>query len=180
MEHYQVVKSKTMYRGKIVNVVQDTIVLPDGREAVREMVLHAGASAVIPIDENGRIVFVRQYRHPAGALVLEIPAGTLEKGEEPYDCAVRELEEETGYKAGKVTFVLKAHTSIGFCTEALYLYLAEDLAPGAQNPDPDEFLTIERYRLGEAVDMVFGGEITDGKTISAIFAYKEILNKQTR
>lgn len=174
MAEYDVLKSETVFNGKIIDVVNDVIELPDGRSAVREVVNHIGAVGIVPIDEDGKIIFVRQYRHPAKALCLEIPAGTLEKGEEPYDCAYRELEEEIGFKSEHITFMFKFYSAIGFCNEVLHIYLAENLYEGKLNPDDDEFIEVERYSLDEAVAMIFSGEIIDSKTIAAVLAYKEL------
>lgn len=174
---YEVVSSQKVYNGKVFSIERDEITLPDGRTTVRETVRHNGASAMLAVDDDGKILFVRQYRHSAGKETLEIPAGTLELGEDPYDCAVRELEEETGYKCEKMEYMLKFYSSIGFCSEILYIYLATGLKPGESNPDDDEFIELERYTPEEAVKMIFNGDICDSKTIAAIFAYKEWLKK---
>ncbi|KAI4453399.1 aspartyl/lysyl-trna synthetase [Holotrichia oblita] len=169
-----VIPEKT-YTGKILDVVQDTIILPDGREAVREVVLHTQAAAVLPVDNEGKIIFVRQYRHPARAMVLEIPAGVFDSEEEtPETCALRELEEETGYKAGKLTYLFPIYSTIGFCNEIIHIFIAEDLIESSTNYDEDEFITLERYNACEAVDMVFKGKIVDSKTMLAILSYKEL------
>ncbi len=175
---YEVKKSELVYKGKVFSIEKDIITLPDGRETTRETVRHGGAAAMLPIDENGKIIFVRQYRHSAGFETLEIPAGTLEKGEDPYDCAVRELEEETSYKADKMTFMFKMYSSIGFCSEVLYIYRAEGLKKGSFNMDDDEFITLERYTLDECTELIYKGEICDSKSIAAIFAYKDYLSQK--
>lgn len=169
---YEVNSSEIAYKGKVFNIEKDVITLPDGRETTRETVTHGGAAAMLPVDKDGKIIFVRQYRHSARKEVLEIPAGTIEKGEDPYDCAVREIEEETSYKAGKMTFMFKMYSSIGFCNEILYIYLAEDLTKGNFNMDEDEFITVERYSLDESIKLIETGEICDSKTIAAVLAYK--------
>ncbi len=171
---YKTVNSEIVYKGKIIDVTKDIITLPDGREASREVVLHSGAAAIVPVLDNGDIVFVRQYRHPAIELVLEIPAGTFEKSEEPFICAKRELEEETGYYSDNITFAFKMFSAIGFCDEVLHIYIAKDLKQSKQNLDPDEFITIETYPLQKAIDMIFSGEIKDSKTIAGILAYREL------
>ena len=172
---YEVISSQKVYEGKVFNIEKD-IIKPDGRTTGRETVRHNGASAMVAVDDEGRILFVRQYRHSAGAMTLEIPAGTLEKGEDPYDCAVRELEEETGCKCEKMQFMLKFYSSIGFCSEILYIYLATGLSQGCADPDDDEFIEIERYTPDEAVQMIFDGRIYDSKTIAAVLAYKQWQN----
>ncbi len=173
---YEVISSEQVFKGKVFSIERDSITLPDGRVAVRETVRHNGAAAMVAIDDDGKILFVRQYRHAAGKETLEIPAGTLEKGEEPYDCAIRELEEETGYKCQKMEFMFKFYSSIGFCSEVLHIYLATGLAKGQANPDDDEFIELERYTPEEAVKMIFSGEICDSKTIASVLAYKNIID----
>lgn len=175
---YEVKSSELIYKGRVFNLEKDVIVLPDGNEAERETIRHGGAAAMLPIDDDGKIIYVRQYRHSAGRETLEIPAGTLEKGEDPYDCAVRELEEETSYKADKMTFMFKMYSAIGFCSEILYIYRAEGLTKGSFNMDDDEFITIERYSLEESIDMIYKNEICDSKTIAAVFAYKDYLSSK--
>ncbi len=180
MDSYKVLKSKEVYKGRVFTVEKDTISLPDGTSAERETVRHGGAAAMIPVDNDGKIIFVKQYRHSAKSITLEIPAGTLEKGEDPLDCAVRELEEETSYKANKMTFLFKMYSAIGFCSEILYIYLAEGLTQGQFNMDDDEFITLERYSPDEALNMIFSGEICDSKTISAVLAYREYMKENVR
>lgn len=175
---YEVKSSEIIYKGKIFNLERDIITLPNGRETVRETIRHGGAAAMIPVDKDGKIIFVRQYRHSARKEVLEIPAGTIEKGENPYDCAIREIQEETSYKAGKMTFLLKMYSAIGFCSEVIYIYLAENLEKGNFNMDDDEFITNERYTIEESIELIHNGVICDSKTITAIFAYKEYLSNK--
>lgn len=177
MDEYKVLKSEEVYKGRVFTIEKDVISLPDGTTAERETVRHGGAAAMIPIDNDGNIIFVKQYRHSAGRITLEIPAGTLEKGEDPLECAIRELEEETSYKADKMTFLFKMYSAIGFCSEILYIYIAEGLTNGHFNMDDDEFITLERHSVEEAVDMIFSGKICDSKTISAVLAYKEYKNR---
>ena len=178
MKPIKTIKSETVYKGKIIDVVNDVIELEDGRHAIREVVEHVGAAAIIPVDSEGNIIFVRQYRHPAREYVLEIPAGTLEVGEDPFVCAKRELEEETGYKSDDISFVFKFYSAIGFCTEVLHIYLAENLYEGQMNLDEDEFIEVERYSLQEAIKMIFNGDIVDSITIASVLAYKEILSQR--
>lgn len=172
IEAYKTLSSEEVYKGSRFTIEKDVITLPNGGRATRETVRHGGAAAMIPIDDDGKIIFVRQYRHSAGRLTLEIPAGTLEKGEDPYVCAVRELEEETSYKADKMTFLFKMYSAIGFCSEVLHIYLAEGLKKGSFNMDEDEFITLERYTPDEAIALINTGEICDSKTIASILTYK--------
>jgi len=160
-----------MFRGKIVDIVHDTITLPNGNTALREVVKHADGAAVIPIDSDGNIIFIRQYRHPVGKMVLEIPAGTLEKGEDYLICAARELEEEIGYTSSNIRFLSRICPSVGFCDEIIYIYLAADLTKTKQNLDADEFIELETYSPDEALQMISSGEIFDAKTVTAVLAY---------
>lgn len=169
---YEVKKSETVFTGRRIRVQRDIITMPDGKEALRDTVMHNGAACIIPVCSNGDIIFVRQYRHPAKKFTVEIPAGTLEPKENPLHCAVRELEEETSYKAGKISLLFEMYSAIGICNELLHIYVAEDLTEGSFNPDPDEFINTERHSLEEALAMIDSGEICDGKTIAALFMYK--------
>lgn len=175
MEDYSIIKSEYIYKGRRIEVYRDTLLMPDGKEAVRDLIKHNGAAAMIPVDNEGNIIFVKQYRHSAGGKTLEIPAGTLEKGELPINCAIRELEEETSYKAGKMTFLIKFYSAIGFCNEVIHVYVCEELEQGSFNTDEDEFIDIERYSLKEALDMIKDGTICDSKTMTALLAYKYMI-----
>lgn len=176
---YDTIKSQQVYSGKILQVFKDEVLMPGGNSATREVVVKNNASAVVPVDEKGNIILVRQYRHPARDMVLEIPAGTFETGEDPYECAMRELEEETGYKADGLTYINWSYASVGVCSERIYLYIAEKLIQGVQHLDEDEFVEIERYSLADAVKMIFDGTITDSKTMTGILAYKELVTKRS-
>ena len=174
---YELIRGDKVFNGLLIDIYHDVISLPDGREAVREIVKHAPAAAVLPVDTDGKLIFVRQYRHAIKAMALEIPAGILDEGEDPAVGAARELEEETGKAAGKLTYVFKFYSSIGFCDECLSVYIAEDLTTTAQRPDEDEFLTIEKYTPDEAFQMILNGQIVDSKTTAAVLYY---LNRENR
>lgn len=169
---YEVIKSEICYKGHFLSVKKDEIALPDGNTAFREVVDRGAATAILPIDNEGNVVFVRQYRHAFQEMMLEVPAGIMEEGENPESCAKRELEEETGYKADTLDFVCEMYPTPGFCKEKLYLYLAENLKIGKQNFDDDEFIEVEKYTLQQALDMIKKGEIKDAKTILLLFAYQ--------
>lgn len=170
---YEVLESKLTHQGKLVNVTVDKLRMPNGTEAYRETVIRGkSAAAVLPVDADGRIYFVRQYRHAFGEMLLEIPAGVINEGETPEVCAVRELEEETGKKAGKLEHLCEMYPTVGFCSEKINLYFATELTEGVQKLDPDEFVEIETYTLEEAIEMICKGEIKDGKTLAALFAWK--------
>ncbi len=169
---YEVLESKVTHEGKIVKITVDKLRMPDGSEAYRETVIRGkNAAATLAVDNDGNLIFVRQYRHAFGEMLLEIPAGVLEDGEEPEEGVLRELEEETGKKAETLEFLCEMYPTVGYCTEKIQLFIATDLTEGQQKLDADEFLEIEKYTPEEAVDMIYKGEIKDGKTIAAVFAW---------
>jgi len=169
MKHFEKeLSSRLCYSGKIFNVTKSEVELENGQHAAREVVHHNGAVAIAALDEQGRLLMVRQYRFAVGAELLEIPAGKLEPGESPLQCAFRELEEETGYTTKTMSPLTVAFASPGCFTEKIHIFLALKLAPSHQNLDDDEFLTVEHVPLDEAVRMVMDGEITDAKTQIAV------------
>ena len=172
---YETIESKNVFNGKIINVNVDTISLPDGNVAKREVVIRGDATAVVPIDENGNVILVEQYRHPAGDMVLEIPAGMLEEGEDPKICAIRELEEETSLIAKDLIHITTMYPTVGFCTEKLHIYLAKNLSQGSFNFDADEFIEVKKLPLEEAINMIYSGKIIDAKTIIGLLACKRFL-----
>ncbi len=158
-----------VYRGRVFSVGERTVRLPDGRQAPREIVHHLGAAAVVPVDAQGRVTLVRQFRTAIGAVTLEIPAGKLDTAQEnPLDCAHRELMEETGLAAERMELLTRLTPTPGYCTEVVNLYLATELSKGRMRLDEDEFLTVERMPLAEAADMVMRGELADAKTAVGI------------
>ena len=170
-KNYKTLSRKTLYCGKIVDLYLDGIRLPDGREVVREVVGHSGGVVILAIVE-GDVLMVRQYRHPAGKMLLELPAGKLEKGEDPAVCAARELEEETGYRPGSVRKLGRFYATPGYCSEIFCLYAAENLIPTAQKLDADELLEVERVPFHDAVTACFDGRIIDAKTALTLLMFK--------
>ena len=168
-----------IYRGKIIYVHRDQVSLPDGSASVREIVEHSGGVAVIPVEEDGTVWCVRQYRYAFGTHLLEVPAGKLEDGEDPLNCAVRELGEETGFTAEKFTFLGALLPSPGYCRETLHIYLATGLKPGKAHLDEGEFLDVERHSLTELRDMVLRNELTDAKTAMAVLKAAWYLGERT-
>jgi 8-oxo-dGTP pyrophosphatase MutT (NUDIX family) len=146
-------------------VLRDEVVLSGRRTAVRDVVRHPGAVAVVPVLEDGRIVLLRHWRHPVGKELIEIPAGTLEPGEDPEACAIRELEEETGWIAGEIRRLAAFHTAPGFCDERLTVYLARDLRPGRVHLDPGEELDAWEAEPDEVRGLLADGRIEDAKTL---------------
>ncbi|MDR1615474.1 MAG: NUDIX hydrolase [Syntrophomonadaceae bacterium] len=166
------IASQKIFSGKIVNLRVDTVLLPNGKRGAREIVEHSGAVAIVALDEENNIYLVRQYRKAAQKIMLEIPAGTLNQGEDPLAAAKRELREEIGARAGHWEKICSYYSSPGFCTEELTVYLAAGLTAGNPNPDPDEFLEVTKMPLSQAFDLVRRNEIMDGKSIIGIqYAY---------
>ncbi|OEF98469.1 NUDIX domain-containing protein [Desulfuribacillus alkaliarsenatis] len=165
-----------VFAGKILDVYKDTVSLPNGNVATREVVEHAGAVAVLAIDEQGQIVMVRQYRYPMQEVMLEIPAGKLEANEEPLECAKRELEEETGYIAANWEKIFSLYTSPGFANEVIHIFLARDLQYVGCNPDDDEFVEAFKASVEVTIEDINSGMIRDAKTVSAVLWWKSQLS----
>lgn len=166
-------EKKTVFKGNAVSFHADTIILPNGKKSVREYMEHPGASAVLPVLPDGRIIFVRQYRYPVRQITLEIPAGKLTGPEDdPLARAKAELEEETGYKAEKYEKITDFWTTAAFSDEILHVYAAKGLTPGISHPDEDEFLKTEAMPFEEAWNLFKKGKIKDVKTIIALQAWK--------
>ena len=165
-----------VFRGKKFDVKILRVSLPNGRIAVKEVVAYPGAALILPISDEGKIVLIRQYRAVVDKWLYELPAGTLEPDENPMECALRELEEETGYKAGRLDLLFKAYTAPGYSTELIHFYLARDLRKGEVHPDSDEVIKVEEKSLGEVLEMIRDGRIIDMKTIAAILYYVNFHN----
>lgn len=164
------VTSEPIFQGKIIALQVDTIQLPNGGTATREIVRHPGAAAVLALIDD-RMLVVEQYRKPMEKFQIEIPAGKLDAGEDPIIAAARELEEETGYRAGSLRPISAFYTSPGFADEKLYLYVAEELVKGESRPDEDEFLAVEAITFEEAQQYIKEERISDAKTILAVYAW---------
>ena len=164
--------SKLVYDGGLLKVYYDTVELVNGATACREIIRHPGAVVMVPVDEEGNVYLVRQYRYPYGKVVLEVPAGKLEVGEEPFPAAQRELEEEVGAKAEQWAFLGEMLPTPGFCDELQRVYLARGLSFGESHPDEDEFLEVVKLPLSQAVDMAVDGRLQDSKTVAAILRAK--------
>jgi ADP-ribose pyrophosphatase len=172
MSEYKRLNRELVHHGQIVDFYTDTMQIPNGKTAKWDFIKHKGAAAIVPVDKDGKIIMVRQYRNAIEKYSLEIPAGGLNPNEDMKSCAARELEEETGYRSNKVEHLIDLYTTVAFCNEKIGIYYTNELIQTEQNLDEDEYVTIERYSLEELVDMIFQGIIDDAKTISAILAYK--------
>ncbi|RKO68164.1 NUDIX hydrolase [Desulfofundulus salinus] len=170
--------SRMVYRGKILNLRVDTVLLPDGRTGTREVVEYAGAVAIVALNEKKEVFLVRQYRYPVGKELLEIPAGKIENGEEPLQCAQRELAEETGLRAERWQPLCSFYSTPGFTSEKMYLFLARDLNQEGQHPDEDEFVQVVKVPLDEALAMLWRGEICDAKSTAGLLATHYLLARE--
>ncbi|MDF9407315.1 NUDIX hydrolase [Pelotomaculum isophthalicicum JI] len=173
----EILLTKRIYEGNNVNLRVDTISLPGGRTAIREVVEHSGAVAIVPVNEKGEILLVRQYRHAVGKSLLEIPAGKLEPGESMTDCAGRELLEETGYEAASLHRLISFFSTPGFTNEMLHLFLATGLTYVGQKPDDDEDIDLVIMPFERAIELVWEGEICDAKSIAGILAVARSIKK---
>ena len=172
MIHQEIcVETQRLYEGKVLNLRRDTVLLENGAQATREVVEHNGGVGVLAIDDQNRVLMVRQYRYGIGRISLEIPAGKREGNEDPALCGRRELEEETGYQAKDFRPFGSLDVSPAYDSEVIYLFLAKELTPAKQNLDEDEFLTVERVPLEEALALCQNGTITDSKTLVALYKY---------
>lgn len=172
----QFVSSEHVFDGLILHIDHVTNRLPNGKLAQREVARHIGASAVLPVDEEGNVYLVRQFRAPVDRVLLEIPAGKLDyKGEDRLQAARRELREETGLQAEKWTHLNDLLTTVGFCDECIAVYLAQGLTAGDQSPDDDEFLNVVKMPYAEALEMVYRNEINDAKTLTALLMAQKYL-----
>ncbi len=169
MDYYEkTISTQPIYQGSIIDVERLTIELPDGRRATRDIVRNPGASVVIPITDDGQIVLVEQFRKPNEKVFIELPAGKLDKGEDPEHCAARELKEETGYSAKSLKKILTLHPAPAFADEILHVYLATGLTKGDCCPDEDEFISARTYDLNQVLAMIEEGLITDAKTVAGV------------
>lgn len=159
------VSSKKIFEGKIIDVRVETVEFPDGKTAYRELVDHPGGVGIVALTDEGKILMVRQYRKPIEKAIWEIPAGKLDKGEDPKACGIRELEEETGYTAREVISLGYMYPSPGFANEVTHIFFAKGLSKGAVHPDEDEFLDIQEFTVDEIRNMILNNEINDAKTV---------------
>ena len=173
MEKFEILGKDLVYHGTIIDFYKLKLRTPAGHEVSWDHIEHKGASAVLPIDDEGKVLTVTQYRGAIDDIMIEIPAGGRDSVEEDFAvCAARELEEETGFRAGSLEHLVDVHTAAAYTSEKIAVYVAKDLIPSRQHLDEDEFVDIRRYTFEELNDMIFSGKITDSKTIAAVMAYQ--------
>jgi ADP-ribose pyrophosphatase len=165
----EVLSRRPVYDGRIVKLSVQHVLLPNGVQTDLEVIEHPGASTILPFLDSEQVLLIRQHRHCAGGDILEVPAGTLQPGETPEACARREIEEETGYRAGRLEPLGWIWTTPGFTSEKIFLFVAHDLAPGHPSTDADEVIAVERMSFRDALERAVRGEITDAKTIATLF-----------
>lgn len=163
---FKLIESKQILSARVLNVWLERVKFPDGREVFIEMLKHPGSVAILPMDDHGQIWFVRQYRHPAGGLLLELPAGTIDQGETPEATAARELREEIGMSARTLKKVGGFYLAPGYSTEFMSLFMAAGLTPDPLEQDAGEFIRVEKYSVEKVYQMLARGEIVDGKTVA--------------
>ena len=170
------ISSEIVFKGQLLELHRDEVLLPNGKTSIREWINHPGAVCIIPILPDGNIGMIKQYRYAVKQEMIELPAGKLDKREKPEDCALRELEEEIGYRAKKLTLLTNIHPAIGFANENMWLYLAEDLIKTESKLDSDEFIEFIPEKLEDAIDMVWSGKITDVKTIIGLLWAQRVMS----
>lgn len=178
MQRETVLASRRIYDGRVVSLRLDDVRTSRSLQTMREIVEHHGAVALVAVDDEDRVLFVKQYRHAVGRVTTEIPAGTLEPGEDPLTSAARELAEETGYSAAQFERIGGIYPSPGFCTEHIHLYLARRLTRGVAHPEDDEHIVVESVPWAEAIRRVTAGEIDDAKSVCALLLADAARHKQ--
>ena len=178
MPSFELLKTETLLQGRAFKIRRDTLKTPDGRETKFDIVEHGGSVVIVPVDADGNILFVRQYRHAANMDMLELPAGTRD-GNEPFeDCAAREIREETGMEAGKLIHVGSFYLAPGYSTEYMGVFLATDLKHNPLEADDDEFLSVEKMSIKEAFALAERGDMPDAKSLAALLMVKPHLENK--
>lgn len=180
MSDAEVLESRRIFKGRVVDLSVDRVRLPNGKLCELELIRHPGAAAVVPVDASGNVLLIRQYRYATGGFLLEVPAGKLDPGESPETCGAREVQEETGFRAARLVPMGWIWTTPGFTDEKIWLFLGRDLTPAEQGLQDDEVLSVERLPLNEAASMALRGEITDAKSIAALLRAHSHISPATR
>lgn len=180
MPSFEFLRSEVLMKGRAFTIRRDYLKTPDGRETKFDIVEHGGSVVIVPVDAEGNLLFVRQYRHAANMDMLELPAGTRD-GDEPFDqCAAREVREETGMEAGTLTYVGSFYLAPGYSTEYMGVFLATDLKPNPLEADADEFLSVEKIPVKQALQMAEHGDMPDAKTLAALLMAKSTLETHSK
>ncbi|MBR6337609.1 MAG: NUDIX hydrolase [Ruminococcus sp.] len=174
------VSSELIFDGKVVKLYKDEARLEDGSVVSRELIKHPGGVCVVPIDQEGNVYLVKQFRYPFKTQLIEIPAGKLEYGEDPEQCGLRELKEEAGAECDRFDYLGKLYPTVAYDSEIIYMYLARDLSFGERDLDDDEFLDVFKVPFEKAVEMVMSGEILDSKTQLAILKAKMMIESEKK
>ena len=176
--NYKLLKSEIRYKGKVFDHQVDEIEYESGNKGIREIAIHPGGAVVVPVKDDGKIILVKQFRYPLQKTLIELPAGKLDKSEDPLVCATRELEEETGYTAKEIKKLGEIYTAPGYCTEVLHIYSASGLTSGNHNREEGEHgMEILEFSMDQIEKMILSGEITDAKTIVGIYYIKNLYNQ---
>ncbi|MGN0526003.1 MAG: NUDIX domain-containing protein [Acutalibacteraceae bacterium] len=170
--------SEEIFNGVAIHLFKDEILLPDGSKSVREVIRHPGAVCVLPVTEDGEVIFVNQFRYAFNKVTLEVPAGKLETGEEPVSAALRELSEETGFTAKNIIHLGDMYTTPALIDEVIHMYIATDLSEGEQHLDEGEFINVIKMPMSEAVEMVMNNEIKDSKTQTVLLKAEKYLERE--
>lgn len=170
-------KENVIFEGRIITLHVDDVELPDGQKAIREIVEHSGGVCVAALTEEKELYFVRQYRYPYKKVLIELPAGKLEKGEDPLEAGMRELEEECGLVADEVIFMGTVYPTVAYCSEIIHLFAARGLKETSQHLDEGEYLDVEKIPLDTAVEMVMNGEISDSKTVALVLKINNLVKE---
>ncbi|MBN1302211.1 MAG: NUDIX hydrolase [Melioribacteraceae bacterium] len=172
--NYKVKESNKIFSGRVFDIQVDKLIYNSGNDGIREIVIHYGGAVVVPVNDDGSIILVRQFRYPLQKFLYELPAGKLDKDEDPLECARRELKEETGFSCGDIVKLGSIFTTPGFCTEELHIFLAEKLVDGDHEREEGEYgMEIHSFTPDQLDKMIITGEIKDAKTISGIYMYKK-------
>jgi ADP-ribose pyrophosphatase len=174
---FQLVKSENTYRGRAFSVRRDHLLTPAGTTVQYDIIEHIGSVSLVPVDEDGQIYFVRQYRHAAQLDLLELPAGTLEPGEPPEEAAAREIREEIGMAAKSIVEIGSFYLAPGYSTELMHVFLATGLSSDPLEPDADEYLSVERIPIAAAFQLAESGQLLDAKSLAALFLAKSFLSR---